>query len=45
MKKKTYREKYNEADVIIENMIKETGAKTIEIKAIKKPSAKKKSGK
>ena len=45
MKKKTYREKYNEADVIIENMIKETGAKTIEIKAIKKPAAKKKSGK
>jgi len=45
MKKKAYREKYNEADVIIENMIKETDAKTIEIKAIKKPSTKKKSDK
>jgi len=45
MKKKKYREKYNEADTIIDNMIKETGAKTIEIKTIKKPSAKKKSDK
>lgn len=46
MKKKVFREKYNnDSNILIDNLIKETGAKTIKIKAVKKPTTVKKSDK
>lgn len=46
MKKKVFREKYNsDSNILIDNLIKETGAKTIKIKAVKKTTTVKKSDK